>query len=111
MARSWATAYVPTDEQPFLDLSQGVPGTPPPTELLQAIATASQDPENCGYGAVIGELPMRAALVNEMKTVYGSSADLAADDVVMTAGCNMAFAASVLAVATAGDEVILPVPW
>jgi aspartate/methionine/tyrosine aminotransferase len=46
-----------------------------------------------------------------MKNIYGSEVDLCADDVVITAGCNMAFAAAVLAIATAGDEVILPVPW
>jgi aspartate/methionine/tyrosine aminotransferase len=49
--------------------------------------------------------------MEEMKIVYGSEADLSVDDVVITAGCNMAFAAAVLAIATAGDEVIVPVPW
>jgi aspartate/methionine/tyrosine aminotransferase len=88
-----------------------VPGTPPPEELLQAVAQAAQDPANCRYGPVIGELGLRSGLVNEMKNIYGSDVDLYADDVVITAGCNMAFAAAVLAIATAGDEVILPVPW
>ena len=69
---------------------------------------------------------MRKGLIGEMKVVYERGfqahsqshdheevreADLTEDDVLITSGCNMAFAAAVLAVATAGDEVILPVPW
>ena len=54
-----------------------------------------------------------------MRIVYSSikngnenvDVDVKGEDVAITAGCNMAFAAAALAVATAGDEVILPVPW
>lgn len=46
-----------------------------------------------------------------MKLVYGKDTDVSAEDVSLTTGCNMAFAAAVLALADPGDEVILPVPW
>jgi len=54
---------------------------------------------------------MRKALVEEMKCVYGIDANLSVDDVALTAGCNLAFVAAVMALADAGDEVVLPVPW
>jgi aspartate/methionine/tyrosine aminotransferase len=46
-----------------------------------------------------------------MKEVYGQDADISADDIALTVGCNMAFVAAVMSLADAGDEVILPVPW
>jgi aspartate/methionine/tyrosine aminotransferase len=46
-----------------------------------------------------------------MKSVYGDDIDVTAGDITLTAGCNMAFVATIMALADAGDEVILPVPW
>jgi aspartate/methionine/tyrosine aminotransferase len=54
---------------------------------------------------------MRRALAEEMKIVYGADADVEMGDVALTAGCNMAFVATVMALADAGDEIVLPVPW
>jgi aspartate/methionine/tyrosine aminotransferase len=47
-----------------------------------------------------------------MKVVYGEGSDinLELDDVALTSGCNLAFAAVVMAIADPGDEFILPVP-
>ncbi len=44
-----------------------------------------------------------------MARLYG--ADVGADDVAITAGCNLAFLAAALAVAGPGSSVILPTPW
>jgi aspartate/methionine/tyrosine aminotransferase len=49
---------------------------------------------------------MRAAYGRE-----GKEADVQAEDVAITAGCNMAYAAAVQTLCDAGDEIILPVPW
>lgn len=46
-----------------------------------------------------------------MKTVYGQEVDVTQDDIAITAGCNMAFVATVMCLADPGDEIILPVPW
>lgn len=46
-----------------------------------------------------------------MKTVYGPDIDITQDDIAITAGCNMAFVATVMCLADPGDEIILPVPW
>ncbi|KZP05906.1 PLP-dependent transferase [Athelia psychrophila] len=112
-AYKWATSYVPTLQRPLLDMSQGVPGIPPPEALLDAIGNASKSPSACGYCPVPGELSLRQALADEMKHVYGreGAVDINPDDVMITSGCNMAFTATVMSLADAGDEVILPVPW
>lgn len=100
-----------TKERPLLDMSQGVPGIPPPPRVLDALGKAASDPRSCGYGPVAGEPLLRTALAQEMKFVYGKDCDLTSEDVALTAGCNMAFTAAVMAVADAGNEIILPVPW
>lgn len=79
--------------------------------LLDALAKTSSSPKSSGYGNALGEPKLRAAFAQEMKTVYGHNADVTANDVAITAGCNMSFIAAVMCLAEAGDEVILPVPW
>ncbi|KAF8527587.1 PLP-dependent transferase [Hysterangium stoloniferum] len=111
LAKAWGAAYIPTVTRPLIDLSQGVPGIPPPPEVLEAVGKAARDPANCGYGPMNGELSMRTALAEEMKVTYGENTDITPDDVSLTAGCNMSFVAVAMALADAGDEVILPVPW
>lgn len=92
-------------------MSQGVPGIPPREDLRKAIGEASASPLNFSYSRWDGEPSLRAALVKEMKAVYGSQADIKMEDVALTAGCNLAFMAVIMTLADAGDEVILPVPW
>lgn len=92
-------------------MSQGVPGTPPPAVLLNALGTTASDPKSCAYGHVAGEPLLKTALIQEMKAIYGQDSDLDAEDVALTAGCNMAFTVAIMALASSGDEVILPVPW
>ncbi|EPS99007.1 hypothetical protein FOMPIDRAFT_1164550 [Fomitopsis schrenkii] len=110
-AFEWAEAYVATPERPLLNMSQGVPGIPPPQEVLDALATASSDPTNCGYIPNEGDPAFRQASVEEMKHRYGQDIDVTADDIAITAGCNLAFVSIVMALADAGDEMILPLPW
>ena len=92
-------------------MSQGVPGSPPTNVLLEALAKTSSSLQSTGYGHALGEPKLRAAFAQEMRMVYGQHADISANDVAITAGCNMAFIAAVMCLADAGDEVILPVPW
>ncbi|KAG7086076.1 hypothetical protein E1B28_003593 [Marasmius oreades] len=110
-AHKWALSYIPTEKRPLLDMSQGVPGTPPHESLQNAIQTASTTRSSFGYGPAEGEAHLRSALVEEMKEIYGVDVDLKVEDIAVTVGCNMAFVASVMSLADAGDEVILPIPW
>ncbi|KAL5487928.1 hypothetical protein ACEPAI_6036 [Sanghuangporus weigelae] len=110
-AYKWATSYTSTKERPLLDMSQGVPGIPPPPILLEALGKCAANPRTCGYCPMTVEPLLKASLVREMKVTYGKDSDLFPDDVALTAGCNMAFITAVMSLADAGDEVILPVPW
>ncbi|KAF9234170.1 pyridoxal phosphate-dependent transferase [Melanogaster broomeanus] len=110
-AKAWGSAYTPSPGRPLLDMSQGVPGSPPPDILLDALAKTSSSPLSSGYGHVLGEPKLRSTFAQEMKTVYGPDADVNAEDIAFTSGCNMAFIATVMCLADVGDEVILPVPW
>ena len=110
-AKQWALSYTPSNHRPLLDVSQGVPGILPPQSLLSALSTAAGSPASCGYSHVAGEVSLRKALANEMRHIYGDDADVSLHDIALTAGCNMAFMATVMSLADAGDEVIIPVPW
>lgn len=50
-------------------------------------------------------------MVGEMRKVYGEGTDITSEDMSLTSGCNLAFVATIMTLADAGDEVILPVPW
>jgi aspartate/methionine/tyrosine aminotransferase len=110
-AFKWAASYIPTPERPLLDMSQGSPGYPPPESLAKALGETSSSQGSFGYCPAAGELSLRTSLANEMKLVYGDSCTVGAADVALTAGCNLAFVSSIMCLADAGDEVILPVPW
>lgn len=92
-------------------MSQGVPGIPPAISLQKALGEASSSNESFGYCIVEGEPSLRQAMAEEMKVVYGGDADVKWSDIALTSGCNLAFVASIMTLADAGDEVILPVPW
>ncbi|KAJ7136280.1 pyridoxal phosphate-dependent transferase [Mycena filopes] len=110
LAYTWAAKY-DLSHGPLLDMSQGIPGEPPQQALQDALSVASSSLSSFGYGLSEGELVLREAMAKEMRTVYGADTDITADDISLTSGCNLAFVATVMALADAGDEVILPVPW
>lgn len=99
------------EDKPLIDVSQGVPGSGPHEILREALSTASASDEGNEYGPILGEGKLRQALADEMNTVYRSGSRISADDVALTAGCNLAFFAAIMALAGPGDEIILPVPW
>ncbi|GAA5924066.1 uncharacterized protein JCM15063_005537 [Sporobolomyces koalae] len=116
LAAQWATEYTATADEPLLNLAQGVPGDPPPEELLDKLAAAARDPTTTGYGDLRGELGLRRELANDIERTYQDETTLAewrvtTDNVTITAGCNIAFYASIITLCRAGDQVILPTPW
>ncbi|KAF5334105.1 hypothetical protein D9758_016064 [Tetrapyrgos nigripes] len=111
-AYAWGAQFVPSPTRPKLDMSQGVPGTPPHPIFQKALVEAAGLPHSYGYCPAEGEVKLREGLVDEMKRcVYGKDIDLKKEDVALTAGCNMAFVATVMCLADEGDEVVLPLPW
>ncbi|GAA6062286.1 hypothetical protein JCM10212_004374, partial [Sporobolomyces blumeae] len=114
LASRWAADYTPTADLPLLNLAQGVPGASPPRQVLDRLAEAAADPDTTKYGDLRGDIGLRRELVRDLNAVYGvkEGADPVGDEeVALTAGCNLAFYATMLALAQSGDQVILPTPW
>ena len=92
-------------------MSKGVSGIPPRKAVQTTLREATSSPSSFGYSHWDGELDLWQALVGEMKIVYGEGSDINIDDVALTLGCNLAFAAVAMATADPWNEVIPPVPW
>lgn len=107
-AQSWARGY-DGRRGPLIDLSQAVPGAPPPPELLQRLAEAAASPDLSRYGAITGDRALREAYAAEASAIYGAT--IGAGEVAITSGCNQAFVVTMMALARAGDSVLLPTPW
>ncbi|MBA5778261.1 aminotransferase [Stappia sp. F7233] len=107
-AQAWLRAYDGAFGQP-INLSQAVPGDPPPAAFLERLAEAGGSAEAARYGDILGDPALREAHAAESSTLYG--AVISASDVAITAGCNQAFFVAVMAIARAGDAILLPAPW
>jgi len=94
---------------PLINMAQAAPGSPPPPEMLRRLGEGAADPLGARYGAISGDAPLRAAYAAEQSALFG--ADIGPSEVVVTTGCNLAFFTSMLALAKAGDNVLLPAPW
>lgn len=107
-ARAWAAAYRGA-AGPAIDLTQAVPGYPPHPDLLLRLGEAAARTANAGYGPIEGETGLREALAADLSRRYRAPLDAA--DVVITAGCNLAFAMAMTAIAGPAAAVLLPAPW
>ncbi len=94
---------------PAINLSQAVPSYLPAAELADHVAKCVLDGSANLYTDILGLPDLRAALADHMSSAYGGG--LNHDDVAITAGCNQAFCAAIMALAKPGDNVILPAPW
>jgi aspartate/methionine/tyrosine aminotransferase len=108
-AQGWIAGRSFPAEKPLLDLAQAVPSYPPAEELRAHMAGRVQLFETAQYSAIRGIRPLRERLAAHFAEHYRG--DFGVDDIVVTAGCNQAFCTVILALARAGDEVILPVPY
>jgi aspartate/methionine/tyrosine aminotransferase len=107
-AKAWAAGYAGA-HGPLIDLSQAVPGLPPPDELLAAHAEAAREAASAQYGPITGDAAFRKAFSQDVALIYGQEPGL--DEIAITAGCNQAFVVTMMALAKAGERVILPAPW
>jgi aspartate/methionine/tyrosine aminotransferase len=96
-------------DKPLIDLAQAEPNYPPPADLLAHLAQLILRPELSRYTDIRGTPELRAAFAGHLSQFY--DADVAAAEVSITAGCNQAFCLVLMALAGAGDEVILPAPY
>ncbi len=93
----------------FLNLCQAVPSYPPAMELQDEFARLAKTDGIGGYTNIYGLEGLRLAHAASMSADYGAA--IGASQVAITTGCNQAFAAAILAVAQAGDTVVMPTPW
>jgi aspartate/methionine/tyrosine aminotransferase len=107
-AKAWAARY-DGSVGTLIDLSQAVPGYPPHPDLLERLGEAARSREAASYGDILGDSPLRSAYAVDVSALYG--ARIRAEHVAITAGCNQAFFVAILALARAGDAVMLPTPW
>ncbi len=108
-AHSWIAGRSFPADKPLIDVAQAVPGYPPPKSLTDHLASVIGEAASARYTDVPGLPALRADLAADMASFYG--ARIVADDVSITAGCNQAFCLAIMALAAAGDEVILPLPY
>lgn len=97
------------DAGPVVDLSQAVPGYAPHPDLLRWLGETAGRADLCGYGQIQGESVLLNAFAADLNLAY--QADVAPEDVQITAGGNQAFFAVALALVRPGDEVILIRPY
>jgi aspartate/methionine/tyrosine aminotransferase len=96
-----------------ISLGQGVVSYPPPQQAVDEISAFLSNPELHKYQAVYG-IPRLVGLIEEkLRAENGIDLNRPGERsrVVVTAGGNMAFINALLAVADAGDEVILQTPY
>jgi len=107
-AKAWAARY-DGSAGPLIDLSQAVPGYPPHPDLLERLGEAARSREAAAYGDILGDAPLRRAYATDVSALY--DARIRPENVAITAGCNQAFFVTAIALAKAGDAVMLPTPW
>ncbi|MGL4441579.1 MAG: aminotransferase, partial [Bosea sp. (in: a-proteobacteria)] len=107
-AKSWLAAYDGRNGQ-AIDLSQAAPGSAPPDALLQMAAKAAGSADAARYGPIMGDMDLRQAFAADLLSTYG--APVTPTNIAITAGCNQAFVTVAMALAKAGDAIIVPVPW
>ena len=108
-SQTWIAGRTFPAEKPLLDLSQAVPSYPPAKELTDHVAARAADFETAQYSVIRGVLELRQELADHVATRYGGV--IGPDNVLISAGCNQAFCMAILAIARAGDAVMLPVPY
>ncbi len=107
-AQGWAKRYNGS-HGPLIDLSQAVPGYPPHPDLLKHLADAAGTTAAAKYGDIYGDQSLRDVLATELTSLYRGK--VGADEIAITSGCNQAFVLVAMALAKAGDNILLPSPW
>ena len=106
-AQSWIRPGL--RNRPLLNLCQAVPSWPPSSEFDAEVARLAHEPGIGLYTDIFGLPALREAIARDMSDDYRGQ--VKASQVCVTSGCNQAFAAAIMAIARAGDNVVVPVPY
>jgi hypothetical protein len=108
-AQSWIRGRNFPAAKPLLDLAQAVPSYPPAEALTRHVAKVAGVPGTSLYSEILGLKNLRTSFARHLAADY--DADVDAESIAITSGCNQAFCVAVSALAARGDEVIVPVPY
>ena len=106
-AHAWL-AYREGDRE-LLDMSQAAPSYPTAPEIVSRIAEVAASPDGGRYAPPPGLVELNEAFSAELSTDY--QANIGPNQVIPTGGCNQAFCVTTSALASPGDEIIVPVPY
>jgi len=95
-------------ERPLIDLTQAAPSYPPAAALSEHLARRLADPAIHRYGEILGTSDLREAYAAHLGAFHRTT--IKPSQVAITAGCNQAFCAAMMVLASAGDSVLLPRP-
>lgn len=90
-----------------IHLEVGEPNANTPAHIIEAASLAMQE-GHTKYTSVPGYPSLRKAIREDLDAQYGLKPEL--DEIVVTSGSVTALTASLLAIADAGDEVLIPDP-
>jgi aspartate/methionine/tyrosine aminotransferase len=108
-AAGWKKTDLFGPDIPLINVSQAVPGYGPAEALCDHLASMVKADDTAFYTGVEGIPELREALAHDTGISYGGQ--VAASDVLITAGCNQAFYIAMMTLAVSGSSVILPSPW
>ena len=106
-AQSWVKPGL--RNRPLLNLCQAVPSWKCAEALDDEVARLAHEPGISLYTDIYGIAELRSAIADHFSADYRGK--VLAENVCVTAGCNQAFAAAIMAIGRAGDNVIVPVPY
>lgn len=106
-AQSWVRPGL--RNRKLLNLCQAVPSWKCAEELDDEVARLAHAPGISLYTDIFGIPELRAAIATHFSEDYEGT--VKAENVCVTAGCNQAFAAAIMSIAKAGDNVVVPVPY
>ncbi len=91
-----------------VNLGQGFPDFDCDPRLIEAVSEAMRQGFN-QYPPMSGALPLRQAIVDKIRSLYGHAYDVN-DEITVTAGATQAILTAILCSVHAGDEVIVIEP-
>jgi len=93
----------------YIDLCQAVPDYPPSRKLIEYVGRRLSEPAASLYTSDEGMLEVRQAACRRYGRIYDAS--LAPENICLTVGASQAFWLAMVTLCSAGDEVIVQVPY